>query len=125
MEAGTQGEIAGSAGSKAMAGHRGKMRRAFIPPLPSQGTDSHPPASASVVAICTLGVGISRALESRGSAGGEGLGAAVLAAVGAGSRARGSGTSTVGRVGWSRDAEQDTGRENVNQLQCLPERSQM
>lgn len=53
------------------------MRRAFIPQLPSQGTDSHPPASASVGAICRLGVGISRALESRGAAGAVGLGAAV------------------------------------------------
>lgn len=78
MEAGTRGEIRGSAGSKAMAGHREKMRRAFIPRLPSQDTDSHPPASASVVAICKLSPGISRALESPDSAGGVGLEAAAL-----------------------------------------------
>lgn len=100
------------------------MRRAFIPQLPGQGTDSHPPASASAVAICKRGLGISRGLESPEPLGGAGLEAAGLGGRG-GSGARGTGTSSVARVGCSRDAEQDTGRENVNQLQCLPERSQM
>ena len=80
METGTWGEIRGSAGSKAMAGHQPaqasggeKMRRTFIIWLSSQGIYSHPPASVSVVAICKLDLLFSRALESPDPARGVGL----------------------------------------------------
>lgn len=45
--------------------------------------------------------------------------------MGARERCMGSGAGGMGRVECSGDTERDTGRENVNQLQCLPERSQM
>lgn len=131
---GTWGEIRGSSSSKAMAGHRRapvssgeKMRRAFNMQLSSEGIYSHPPASVSVVAICKLGVRISRALESPDPVRGVGLEASCSGQPREepGTRACRSGTSSVGRVGCNGDAERDTGRENVNQLQCLPERSQM
>lgn len=82
------------------------------------------PSSSIPVCPAHLRAGSLHLPESPELVSGVGLEAAPVGAL-AGSAAGGSGPSGVGRVGCSGDAERDTGRENVNQPQCLPERSQM